>query len=56
MITGILEPFKKIASLKITIKNAQRKWTVLSILLILIFAVICSWPILFSDFTLEGYY
>jgi hypothetical protein len=56
MITGILEPFKKIASLKMTIKNAQQKWTVLSILLIVIFTIICSWPILFSDFTLEGYY
>jgi hypothetical protein len=56
MIAGILEPFKKISSLKMTIKNSQRKWTVLSILLIVIFTIICSWPILFSDFTLEGYF
>lgn len=56
MITGIFEPLKKIASLNIVIKESQKRWTVLSILLILIFTVICSWPILFSSFTLEGYY
>jgi hypothetical protein len=56
MATGIVEPYKKIASLKVIIKKAQRKWTILSILLILTFIVISSWPILFSSFTLEGFY
>lgn len=55
MITGILEPFKKRLFLNTIIERAQKKWTVLSILLILIFVVISSWHILFSSFTLKGY-
>jgi hypothetical protein len=55
MITGIFEPIKKIVSLKSIIEKYQKKWTVLSIILISIFTVICSWPILFSSFTLKGY-
>jgi len=56
MISGIIEPFKKIASLNLIIKKSQKRWTILSILLILIFTVISSWPILFGSFTLKGYY
>jgi hypothetical protein len=56
MLAGILEPFKKIASLNTAIQESQKKWTVLSIVLISIFTIICSWPIIFSDFTLEGYF
>lgn len=56
MAAGILEPFKKVASLYSVIHESQKKWTLLSILLISIFTVICSWPIIFSSFTLEGYY
>jgi len=56
MITGITEPFKKIASLNLIIKKSQKRWTILSILLILIFTVISSWPILFGGFTLKKYY
>ena len=55
LITGIFEPIKKIVSLKSIIEKYQKKWTVLSIILISIFTVICSWPILFSSFTLKGY-
>jgi hypothetical protein len=56
MVTGMVEPFKKIASLNAVIHKSQKKWTVLSIILISIFTIICSWPIIFSDFTLEGYF
>jgi len=56
MATGIVEPYKKIASLKAIIIKAQKKWTILSILLILIFLVITSWPVLFSSFRLEVFY
>jgi hypothetical protein len=51
MVTGIVEPFRRIPSLKEIIRKSQKKWTFLSILLILVFALICSWPILFSSFT-----
>jgi hypothetical protein len=56
MATGISERYKKIASLKAIINKAQKKWTILSILMILMFIVIASWPVLFSSFTLEGFY
>lgn len=54
MITGILEPFKKIASLIIIIEKSQKKWIVLSILLVLIFALISSWTILSSNFSTDS--
>jgi hypothetical protein len=56
MVAGIFEPFKKISSVNIIIEDSQKRWIVLSMLLISIFTLICSWPILFSSFTLKGYY
>ncbi len=56
MITGIFEPLKKIPSLNVLINKTQKRWTVLSILFIVTFAVITSWPIIFSSFTMEGYF
>lgn len=56
MITGLVEPFRKIKSLHDTIMGEQKRWALLSIILIILFAVIASWPIIFSSFTLEGYY
>jgi hypothetical protein len=53
---GLIEPFKNIPSLHAIILSAQKKWTVLSIVLIFLFTLIVSWPILFSSFTLKGYY
>jgi hypothetical protein len=55
MITGIIEPFKRIISLKIIINKTQRRWTTISIILILIFITICTSPIVFSSLTLNGY-
>ncbi|MBI4654225.1 MAG: hypothetical protein HY752_04440 [Nitrospirae bacterium] len=54
MITGILEPFKKLGSLIIIIEKSQKKWIALSILLILIFALISSWPMLSLSFSRDG--
>jgi hypothetical protein len=54
--TGLVEPFKNIPSLHAIILKAQKKWTILSIVLIILFTLIVSWPILFSSFTLKGYY
>lgn len=56
LIVGLVEPFKKIPSLHDILLHAQRKWALLSIILIIIFTLIASWPIVFSSFTLEGYY
>lgn len=52
MITGILEPFKRIRSLSVIIERAQKRWVIASIVLILIFTILSTWPIVFSDFTL----
>lgn len=53
---GVVEPFKNRPSLHDIVATAQKKWTALSIVLIVLFALLASWPILFSSFTLEGYY
>jgi hypothetical protein len=55
MMTGLVEPFKKMPSLHGVITKLQKKWAVLSIVLIVIFTLIASWPLVFSSFTLEGY-
>ncbi len=54
--TGLVEPFKNIPSLHDIILTAQKKWAVLSIVLIILFTLIVTWPILFLSFTLKGYY
>ncbi len=55
ILVGIFEPLKKIESLTEIIGMAQRRWAVLSMALIALFTVICSWPIVFSTFTMAGY-
>ncbi|MBF0318190.1 MAG: hypothetical protein HQL01_00085 [Nitrospirae bacterium] len=45
-----VEPFKKIDSLRTEIHNAQRRWTKISIALIILFIIIATWPIVFSNF------
>ncbi len=56
LLVGIFEPLKKIESLTEIIGKAQRRWAVISMVLITIFAVICSWPIVFSSFTMAEYF
>lgn len=51
--TGLIEPLKKISSLTTIVTIAQRKWTVISVICIIIFAIIASWPVVFSDFTIN---
>ncbi len=54
MNTGIFEPFKRIKSMKVVINEIQRKWTILSIVLVFIFTVLCTWPIVFSNLQILG--
>jgi hypothetical protein len=56
LLVGIFEPLKKIESLTRIIATAQRRWTLLSMALIALFTLICSWPILFSSFTMAEYF
>ncbi|WP_420266617.1 hypothetical protein [Candidatus Magnetominusculus dajiuhuensis] len=50
MAAAVTEPFKKIDSIRTEIHNAQRRWTKISILLIIVFIIIATWPIVFSNF------
>jgi hypothetical protein len=56
LLVGIFEPLKKIGSLNQIIGKAQQRWTMISMALIAIFAIICSWPIVFSSFTMAEYF
>lgn len=56
LLVGIFESLKKIGSLTEIIGKVQRRWAIISMALIAIFAVICSWPIFFSSFTMAEYF
>ena len=56
LLVGIFEPLKKIGSLTEIIGKAQRRWAILSMAFIAIFTMICSWPIVFSSFTMSEYF
>lgn len=55
LLPGFFQPLKKIGSLREKIVQAEKKWLLLSILFILIFVIISSWPVVFGDFTMQGY-
>lgn len=52
--TGLLLPFRKVASLAETLPQLSRKLTLVSVLSYLLFTAIASWPIVFSSFTLKN--
>ncbi len=56
LMVGIAESLRRIASINGPITAAQPRWTLLSMLLLGLFVIIAAWPMVFSDFTLEGYY
>lgn len=53
---GLTEPLKRVRSVHGIIDKLQKKWTAASLTLIVIFTVISLRPIIFSSFTLKGYY
>ncbi len=55
LLPGFFQPLKKIRSLRDTIMLSERKWLVMSILFIMIFTAISSWPVVFGSFTMQGY-
>jgi hypothetical protein len=55
ILPGFFQPLKKIVSLRDTIILSEKKWLLLSILFILIFTAISSWPVVFGNFTMRGY-
>jgi len=56
LLPGIFSPFSRISSLRGIITTSEDKWIIKAILFTSIFLVIASWKIIFSDFTLEGYF
>lgn len=56
MMTGLTEPLRRVPSLGSAIETSQKRWTLVSLLCMAIFSSLATWPILFSAFTLEGYF
>ena len=55
ILPGSFQPLKKISSLREKIVQSEKHWLLLSILFILIFVTLSSWPVVFGDFTMQGY-
>ncbi len=55
MMTGMVEPLKKIGSLSAVVPAIQRKWAVITIWATVIFLLITLYPMIFLPFKLEGY-
>ena len=50
IIVGIIEPFKKIASMSKIVLNAQRRWSLYAITGLVIFTLISSLPMILLPF------
>jgi len=55
MLSGLLEVLKERIGDSVDVEHYQRRWTILSIVLLTIFLLISLYPMVFSSFTLEGY-
>ncbi|MEO5360086.1 MAG: hypothetical protein H7843_06500 [Nitrospirota bacterium] len=47
---AVTEKFKKIDSIRTQINHTQRRWTIISIVLLILFIIIATWPVVFSNF------
>ncbi|KWT79581.1 hypothetical protein [Candidatus Magnetominusculus xianensis] len=47
---AVIEKFKKIDSIRTQIHHTQRRWTIMSIVLLIVFIIIATWPVVFSNF------
>jgi hypothetical protein len=55
MMTGVVEPMKKIPSLSGVIPAIQKKWALIATIAIIVFLTITLFPMIFLPFRLEGY-
>lgn len=53
--TGLLALFRKIPSLQLTLPSIQKKLVLVTLTCFVIFTLIVTWQILFSNFILDGY-
>ncbi|MDX1763190.1 MAG: hypothetical protein R3231_02595 [bacterium] len=56
MMTGVAEPLRRVPSLNAVIPVSQKRWTLLALLSLALFSGLATWPVIFSAFTLEGYF
>jgi len=50
---GIFQPLKKVPSLRQEIGQAENKWLIFSIVFMVIFVCISSWPVVFGDLRID---
>jgi len=55
LLPGLFQPLKRVSTLSGKIWRAEKKWVISSLVFILLFAAISSWPILFGNLILHGY-
>jgi len=55
VMTGVVEPLKKVQSLSGMIPGVQKRWALLAVSATAVFLLITLLPMIFSSFTLEGY-
>ncbi len=55
VMTGAVEPFRKIPSLAAVIPAVQRRWALTATVAITLFVILSIVPMVFTPFTLEGY-
>lgn len=55
VMTGTIEPFRKIPSLSGLIPGIQKRWALISVCAVTVFIIISLTPMVFLPFTLEGY-
>ncbi|MCB2183368.1 MAG: hypothetical protein KQH63_15145 [Desulfobulbaceae bacterium] len=55
LLPGIFHPLKKYPSLGAEVRRVEKKWFIWSILCIICFTVVATWPILFGNLTMQGY-
>jgi hypothetical protein len=53
--TGVINPFRTIASLQIVIPQIQKRLALISVMATLVFVLITGYGILFSNLSMEAY-
>jgi hypothetical protein len=56
LVPGLLAPLRRIPTLAGPLRRIERRWLLTGLLCLLVFAVLASWPIVFGDFTMAGYW
>jgi hypothetical protein len=55
LLPGLLHPLRRVPTLTDLIADAEVRWLTLSVVSILIFVCVASWPVIFGSLTMSGY-